>query len=127
MLLANAAKYSPSSSTIAVKTRHKRCRVVVSITDQGVGVTQDEQRHLGRRSFRSPRRQASVPGSGLGFWIASTFVRAHSGNADIASRGQGLGTTASIVLRHCRPPPWNWWRLTMSKSRNLVLLIDDEP
>jgi two-component system sensor histidine kinase KdpD len=34
----------------------------------------------------------------LGFWIASTFVRSHSGNAGIASRGQGLGTTASIVL-----------------------------
>jgi K+-sensing histidine kinase KdpD len=97
-LLENAAKYSPSGSTIAVKTRHDRGRVVVSITDQGVGVTQDEQRHLGRKSFRSPRHQVRVPGSGLGFWIASTFVRAHSGHLDIASRGQGLGTRASILL-----------------------------
>ncbi|MFN5670704.1 ATP-binding protein [Bradyrhizobium sp.] len=68
------------------------------MVDQGVGVTPDEQRHLGRKSFRSPRHQASVPGSGLGFWIASTFIRAHDGTVEIASRGQGLGTTASILL-----------------------------
>ncbi|WP_163149493.1 DUF4118 domain-containing protein [Bradyrhizobium uaiense] len=97
-LLENAAKYSPSKSTISVQTRHDGVRVVMSITDQGVGVTPDEQRLLGRKSFRSPRHQASVPGSGLGFWIASTFIRAHDGTVEIASRGHGLGTTASILL-----------------------------
>ncbi|MGY3581774.1 K+-sensing histidine kinase KdpD [Bradyrhizobium sp. USDA 4341] len=97
-LLENAAKYSPSGSTISVQTRHVAGRVVMSIIDQGVGVTLDEQRHLGRKSFRSPRHQASVPGSGLGFWIASTFVRAHDGTVEVASRGHGLGTTASILL-----------------------------
>lgn len=97
-LLENAAKYSPSGSTISVQTRYDRGHVVMSIIDQGVGVTPDEQRHLGRKSFRSPRHQASVPGSGLGFWIASTFIRAHDGTVEIASRGQGLGTTASILL-----------------------------
>ena len=71
---------------------------MVAISDQGVGITADEQRHLGRKSFRSQRHQATVPGSGLGFWIASTFVRANSGTVEISSRGQGLGTTASILL-----------------------------
>ena len=97
-LLENAAKYSPSGSTISVQTRHEPGRVVISIIDQGVGVTPDEQRQLGRKSFRSPRHRTSVPGSGLGFWIASTFIKAHDGTVEIASRGQGLGTTASILL-----------------------------
>ncbi|WP_082070144.1 DUF4118 domain-containing protein [Bradyrhizobium sp. LTSP885] len=97
-LLENAAKYSPSGSTIKVLTRHDRGRVIISIVDQGVGITPDEQRHIGRKSFRSERHQASIPGSGLGFWIASTFVTTHSGTVEIASRGQGLGTTASILL-----------------------------
>lgn len=97
-LLENAAKYSPSGSTIAVETRHDGARVVVAITDQGVGIAPDDQPHLGRRSFRSQRHQASIPGSGLGFWIASTFVRAHGGTVEIASRGHNLGTTASILL-----------------------------
>ena len=97
-LLENAAKYSPSGSTIAVLARAEQGRVVLSITDQGVGITPDEQQQLGLRSFRSQRHQASIPGSGLGFWIASTFVRANGGTIDISSPGQGLGTTASISL-----------------------------
>lgn len=97
-LLENAAKYSPSGSTISVSTRADRGRVILSVSDQGVGITPDEQQQLGRRSFRSQRHQATIPGSGLGFWIASTFVRANGGTIDMSSRGHGLGTTASIVL-----------------------------
>jgi K+-sensing histidine kinase KdpD len=97
-LLENAAKYSPSGSTVSICARAEQGRVILSISDQGVGITPDEQRQLGRRSFRSQRHQATIPGSGLGFWIASTFVRANGGTIDISSRGQGLGATASIAL-----------------------------
>jgi K+-sensing histidine kinase KdpD len=97
-LLENAAKYSPSGSTISIRAHVKPGRVILSISDQGVGITSDEQQQLGRRSFRSRRHQATIPGSGLGFWIASTFVRANGGTIDISSQGQGQGTTASIAL-----------------------------
>jgi K+-sensing histidine kinase KdpD len=97
-LLENAAKYSPSGSTISIGARTEQGRVVLSIADQGVGITADEQQQLGRRSFRSERHQTTIPGSGLGFWIASVFVRANGGAIDIFSRGQGQGTTVSISL-----------------------------
>jgi K+-sensing histidine kinase KdpD len=97
-LLENAAKYSPSGSTISVGAKTEQGHVILSISDQGVGITPDEQQYLGRRSFRSQRHQATIPGSGLGFWIASTFVGANGGTIGISSPGQGLGTTASITL-----------------------------
>ncbi len=97
-LLENAAKYSPSGSTISVNARREKDDVVISISDQGVGITPDERRNLGRKSFRSQRHQATIPGSGLGYWIASVFVGANGGAIDISSPGQGLGTTASITL-----------------------------
>jgi K+-sensing histidine kinase KdpD len=97
-LLENAAKYSPSGSTISISVRAEGDRVILSISDQGVGITPDEQQQLGLRSFRSQRHQATIPGSGLGFWIASTFVKANGGTIDVSSRGQGQGTTASIAL-----------------------------
>jgi K+-sensing histidine kinase KdpD len=97
-LLENAAKYSPSGSTIFVSVKRKQNGVVLAISDQGVGITADEQPHLGRRLFRSTRHQAAIPGSGLGFWIASIFVGANGGSIDISSPGQGLGATASITL-----------------------------
>jgi len=97
-LLENAAKYSPSGSTISISARAEQGRVILSISDQGVGIMPDEQQQLGRRSFRSQRHKATIPGSGLGFWIASTFARANGGTIEISSRGQGQGTTASIAL-----------------------------
>jgi K+-sensing histidine kinase KdpD len=97
-LLENAAKYSPSGSTITVGIRTGQGRVVLAISDQGVGIAPDDRLQLGRKSFRSPRHQATIPGSGLGFWIASTFVRANGGTIDVSSRGLGQGTTASITL-----------------------------
>jgi K+-sensing histidine kinase KdpD len=97
-LLENAAKYSPSGSTISVIARAEQDRVILSISDQGVGITPDEQQQLGRKSFRSQRHQATIPGSGLGFWIASTFVGANGGTIEISSPGPGQGTTASIAL-----------------------------
>jgi K+-sensing histidine kinase KdpD len=97
-LLQNAAKYSPSGSLITIKVQTEPGWMIFSVSDQGVGITPDEQQQLGRRSFRSGRHQASVPGSGLGFWIASTFVRANSGTITVSSRGQDMGTTISIAL-----------------------------
>jgi K+-sensing histidine kinase KdpD len=101
-LLENAAKYSSSGSTISIAARAERGRVILSITDQGIGIAPDDQRHLGRRSFRSQRHQATIPGSGLGLWIASAFVKANGGTIEISSRGQGQGTTACIALP-CSP------------------------
>lgn len=97
-LLENAAKYSSSGSAISIDARADLGRVIVAITDRGVGMSPDEQRQLGRRSFRSPRHQASIAGNGLGFWIASTFIRANGGTIDISSPGYGQGTTVSIAL-----------------------------
>jgi K+-sensing histidine kinase KdpD len=97
-LLENAAKYSPSGSTILIDARAEQGGLVVSISDHGVGITPNERQQLGRRSFRGQRHQATIPGSGLGFWIASTFVKANGGTIGVSSGGQGQGTMASITL-----------------------------
>jgi K+-sensing histidine kinase KdpD len=97
-LLENAAKYSPSGSMISVVARAELAHVILSVSDRGVGITLEERDRLGQRSFRGQRHAATTPGSGLGFWIASTFIKANAGSITVSSRGEGLGTTASIVL-----------------------------
>lgn len=97
-LLDNAAKYSPAGSTISVVVRLEAGHVVFSVIDQGSGLTPEEKRQLGRKSFRGQRHLNSVPGFGLGLWIASAFVKANGGSLDVASRGQVSGTIASIHL-----------------------------
>jgi K+-sensing histidine kinase KdpD len=97
-LLENAAKYSPTGSTISVTVRSGTECIMVSITDQGAGITAEERTQLGRRSFRGERHREEVAGAGLGFWIASTFIKVNNGSIEIESEGIGCGTTASIIL-----------------------------
>jgi K+-sensing histidine kinase KdpD len=97
-LLENAAKYSPANSVIRVAAYAERDRVVLSVSDDGAGLTQDETQQLGHRAFRGQRHLGKVPGSGLGLWIATAFVKANGGTIEGVSRGPGLGTTMSIRL-----------------------------
>jgi K+-sensing histidine kinase KdpD len=96
--LENAAKYSPTGSTIKVSAHAEHDRVILSVSDEGVGLTPDETAKLGRRAFRGRRHAGGPPGSGLGLWIANTFVIANGGTIDAKSGRSGVGTTMSIRL-----------------------------
>jgi two-component system sensor histidine kinase KdpD len=63
-LLENAAKYSPSGSTIKIDGRVDQDWVVLSVSDQGIGLTPDERQLAGQRSFRGTRHAAAAAGSG---------------------------------------------------------------
>ncbi len=97
-LLENAAKYSPAGSEIRVSSRCERDCVVLSVKDQGSGLTAEENCQLGKRSFRGQRHAVAASGSGLGLWIASTFVTANGGSLYAESAGPNLGTTLSLRL-----------------------------
>jgi K+-sensing histidine kinase KdpD len=97
-LLENAAKYSPADSIINIAAYAEEDRVVLSVSDDGAGLTRDETQELGHRAFRGQRHLGKVPGSGLGLWIATAFVKANGGTIEGISRGPGFGTTMSIRL-----------------------------
>jgi len=97
-LLDNAAKYSPAGSTITVAGRQDGDWLVLSVSDQGTGLTESELQQAGQRSFRSARHADSIAGSGLGLWIANTFIAASGGNLDAESAGPNRGTTFRIRL-----------------------------
>jgi K+-sensing histidine kinase KdpD len=96
-LLENAAKYSPSGTVITIGSRSEEGYVELSVTDQGGGLTADEKKQLGRRCYRGERNSA-VSGSGLGLWIASTFIAANGGSLHAESQGPSLGATLSLRL-----------------------------
>ncbi len=97
-LLENAAKYSPMGSEIKVSSRCERDDLVLSVKDQGSGLTAEEEGQLGKRCFRGERRPVGESGSGLGLWIASTFIAANGGTLHVESPGPNLGTTMSLRL-----------------------------
>ena len=97
-LLDNAAKYSPPGTVIGVMARHESDGIVLSVSDQGAGFTAEERQHVGERFFRGRRHLASIPGSGLGLWIANAFVTASGGELLTSSGGAGHGSKVSIRL-----------------------------
>jgi two-component system sensor histidine kinase KdpD len=94
----NAAKYSPSGSTITVAAKRNGHGLVLSVSDTGVGLTDDESAQLGERFFRGARHASTTSGSGLGLWIAKAFVSANGGKIEADSAGVNLGTTIAIKL-----------------------------
>jgi K+-sensing histidine kinase KdpD len=104
-LLDNAAKYSRAGSIIEIKGSVDHDWVVLSVFDKGVGMTAEERLQVGRQSFRSERNAAAVSGSGLGLWIAATFIAANGGRLSAESAGPGVGTTMTIYLPATRDIP----------------------
>lgn len=97
-ILDNAAKYSADGAPIRVTARRGDQAVLLSVHDEGAGLTDEEKRQVGERFFRGPRVTTTTSGSGLGLWIAKAFITANGGALEVESEGAGRGTTVSIHL-----------------------------
>lgn len=90
-LLTNAAKYSPSGTEIKVEIRREDGSGVVAVTDQGVGISAEDQLHLFTRFGRIESTQ-HVHGTGLGLWLSKEIARMHDGDLTVTSE-LGHGST----------------------------------
>jgi two-component system sensor histidine kinase KdpD len=94
----NAVKYSHAGSRIAVGARTQDGRMLISVRDEGAGLTAAEHSKMWDRFVRGERHAATTSGSGLGLWIANAFIATNGGKMTAVSEGPGLGTTVSIEL-----------------------------
>jgi two-component system, OmpR family, sensor histidine kinase KdpD len=92
----NAAKYSPSGSTIRLSSRLEQGRVMISVADEGSGLSEDERGQIWLRSYRGVKHANRIAGTGLGLWIAQAFVQANGGEVTASSEGPGCGTTVTM-------------------------------
>jgi len=97
-IIANAVKFSQPPSRIQVAVGVEKGRLVISIRDEGVGLNAEEKRRFSERFFRGPRHVGKISGSGLGLWIANTFIVSSGGRLDALSSGEGQGTTIRIAF-----------------------------
>jgi signal transduction histidine kinase len=98
-LLTNAVKYSPDGGNITLSAACKAREVVISVTDEGLGMPAAE---LERIFDRFHRVQSSVSraigGTGLGLAICKGLVEAHGGRIWAESGGEGTGSTFRFTL-----------------------------
>ncbi len=102
-LISNALKYSPRGTTITVRAREEAVSLVVSVSDQGIGIPRDEIGNVFNKYFRARSQvSAKMEGLGLGLAIVKNIVEQHGGSVRVESE-ENVGSTFSFSLprEHC--------------------------
>lgn len=104
----NAIKYSPDGGTITCRLLETHNNVVLSITDQGLGIPKKDLNRVFERFYRVDKARARAQGgTGLGLAISREVIKAHRG-AIWAESKEGKGSTFYISLPY-EPYEEEWW------------------
>jgi signal transduction histidine kinase len=98
-ILSNAVKFTPDGGEINISLRKTVKKSVLSITDSGPGIPEEDIPHIFKRFYRAEkaRTRSSDSGFGLGLSIAYWIVRNHEGDILVRTK-EGKGTTFTILL-----------------------------
>ena len=123
-LISNALKYSPPNTTTHVHTLPEANYVLVSVRDEGPGISEADQKKLFQKFTRlSARPTGGESSTGLGLAIVKRLAEAMSGTIQCYSV-PGAGSTFTLRLPVCPPPPiiseeTTSWKRRSDFERNL--------
>ncbi len=97
-LLSNAIKYSPEGSRIEVKAKEAKDKIIIMVTDSGIGIPEADLPKL-FEPFHRAQNADEFQGSGLGLSIVRNAIRLHGGEIYVASElGKGTKFTVQIPI-----------------------------
>ncbi len=97
-LLSNACKYTPEGGRIGVRARVDGSYVYCAVSDNGIGMSAEDQMRLFTKFFRSENPVVrETPGTGLGLCIVKSLVELQGGVIAVESE-PGRGTTFTFTL-----------------------------
>jgi PAS domain S-box-containing protein len=101
-LMSNAIKYSPDGGEIVIDAAVAGGTARLSIKDEGIGMTAEQQAHLFQKFYRADTSNTSIGGTGLGLAICKLIVEGHGGEIWVES-APGRGSTFTFTLP-IKPP-----------------------
>jgi len=97
-LVENAIAYSPEGTRVAIGTRRREGQVEISVSDQGIGISEADLDRIFERFYRAdPARSRETGGTGLGLAIVKHIATNHGGSVDVWSV-EGSGSTFTVRL-----------------------------
>jgi DNA-binding response OmpR family regulator/two-component sensor histidine kinase len=98
-LLSNAAKYTYENGKVQldVRTNTRYDRIIIKVSDNGIGIPKDKMHNLFRRYYDGDYRRMQAMGTGLGLSLTRDLVFLHGGDINCESE-EGEGTTFTVVL-----------------------------
>ncbi|MFJ7725864.1 cell wall metabolism sensor histidine kinase WalK [Neobacillus sp. NPDC097160] len=107
-IISNALKYSPEGGQVTFSVKENNDQIIVSVSDQGVGIPKENIGKIFDRFYRVDKARArKLGGTGLGLAIAKEMVNAHGG-AIWATSEEGKGTKISFSLPYERSEEDEW-------------------
>ena len=98
-LLSNAIKYSPRQSPITIVVEADDHRCSVTITDQGIGMSDEQKDRIYDKFYRADTSDTAAPGLGLGMSIVKQIIDDHDGTILIDSKlSQGTSICFTLPL-----------------------------
>lgn len=95
-LCSNAIKFSPANGNIEVRSLNNGPMLTVSVKDNGIGISEEDQQHLFERFFRA-KNAVNIQGTGLGLHIISKYAELLNASISLKSElGNGTEFTISI-------------------------------
>jgi|CXWL01.1.fsa_nt_gi signal transduction histidine kinase len=97
-LIDNAINYTPSGS-INISLKKENGKIVFSVKDSGIGITEEDKKHLFTEGGHGKDSQrVNAHSTGYGLYIAKNIIVAHGGTIRAESEGAGRGSTFTIEL-----------------------------
>ena len=97
-LVANAVKFTERGGTVTVSAAVEGSRLVLRVTDTGVGIATDDLKRIGDPFFQAGKTyQRRHEGTGLGLSIVKSLVALHAGEIAVQSKVDE-GTTVTVAL-----------------------------
>ncbi|MCB0659261.1 MAG: HAMP domain-containing histidine kinase [Saprospiraceae bacterium] len=95
-LLDNANKYTVETPEISVSTANHKNGVIVTVKDNGIGLSKEARKHVFEKFYRVPTGNLhDIKGFGLGLSYVKAMMNAHNGDVDVKSE---LGKGSSFTL-----------------------------
>lgn len=95
-LISNAIKFSEEGMTVHVNSNVTNDVAVISVRDEGIGISEEDQNHLFSSFFRG-KNVLNIQGTGLGLHIVKRYLDLLNGEAALKSE-LGKGTTVTVTI-----------------------------
>ncbi len=97
-LVSNAIKYSPDGGTVTIGCREQQDKLLLYVSDEGVGISKKDQQKLFERFYRVDNEELdAISGFGIGLYIVAEILECHNTSIEVESQ-KGIGTTFKFLL-----------------------------
>ena len=123
-LIENALKYTPEGGSVYVNVRGDGDRVVINVTDTGIGISADDLDHIFQKFYRADNSDTrEIGGTGLGLYLVKQRVEAMGGKV-WAESAFGDGSTFYVSLPRLTEDEYN---KRMIAVQNQDMIEDKKP